>query len=304
MRALPPLGLGCAAFAVLGPDTDDAAVASLLDRAFTAGIRYIDTAPLYGGGRAEDLIGRALAGRDLPVAVSTKVGYAGPIPYGGRQAPGDRRQDFSRAAIEAGIAASLRRLRREYLDIVFLHDPGNHLGIATGEAIDALERLRDEGVIGAIGVGTTSVALAAEILTRIPLDVLLLAGRYTLVDRSGLGVLDTCAARGVAVITGGVFNSGLLAVDRPALGGPFDYAPAPPQIIARAAAAHRLCEAAGVPLKAAALQFARRHPAVAATLLGPRTLAEFDELLAQDVVHVPEALWADLDAAYDRPEPT
>jgi D-threo-aldose 1-dehydrogenase len=304
MIGLPETGIGCAALSILSPETGDDAVVEMLVHAHERGLRYFDVAPLYGGGRGEVLLGQALARMRGAAMVSTKVGYAGAIPYGGRQAPEDRRKDFSRAAIEQGISDSLRRLNRDYVDVAFLHDPADGLEIIAGEALPALERLRREGLIRGIGVGTTNVATANAVLDRMPIEVLLLAGRWTLIDRTGAAVVARCQAEGVELVAGGVFNSGLLAAERPATGGTFDYGPAPGRMIARADAAHRLCEAAGIPLKAAALQFARRHGGVTSTLLGPRTRGELDELLALLAVPIPDSLWDALDRLEVRGEPS
>jgi D-threo-aldose 1-dehydrogenase len=299
MIRLPALGVGCAALSIDSPETGDEAAVDLLVHAHACGVRCFDAAPLYGGGRAEVLLGRALARMPGPVCVSTKVGYTGAIPYGGRQAPQDRRKDFSAAAVERSIEDSLRRLNREAVDIVFLHDPDGDLDAITRQALPTLERLRAQGLVRALGVGTTRVAMAQAALERWPLDVLLLAGRWTLIDRSGEAIVARCQALGVQLVAGGVFNSGLLAADRPAQGGHFDYAPAAEPMRDRADRAQRLCLAAGLPLKAAAVQFARRHPGVTTTLLGPRTRSEFDELVTLLASTVPPVLWAQIDSLFD-----
>lgn len=295
MIRLPDLGVGCAALSIVSPETGDEAAVDLLVHAYDCGVRCFDVAPLYGGGRGEVLLGRALARMPGPVIVSTKVGYTGAIPYGGRQAPQDRRKDFSAASIERSIGESLQRLNRDAVDVVFLHDPDGDLDAITRQALPTLERLRAQGLVRALGVGTTRVNAARAALDRWPVDVLLLAGRWTLIDRSGGDIVERCRVMGVQLVAGGVFNSGLLAADRPAQGGNFDYAPAPASMMERADRAQNLCMAAGLPLKAAAVQFTRRHPGVTTTLLGPRTRAEFDELVALLAPAVPPALWAQLD---------
>ncbi len=292
---LPSLGIGCAALSILSPDTGDEAAVEMLVGAYDSGVRYFDVAPLYGGGRGEVLLGTALAHFKQPVMVSTKVGYVGEIPYGGRLAHQDRQKNFSRAAIEQSVTTSLRRLKRDAIDVVFLHDPIADLDGLSKEALPALEDLLAQGLIRGIGVGTTNVAAANAILDRFAVSVMLLAGRFTLIDRSGEKVLERCRLKGVQLVVGGVFNSGLLAADQPSAGANFDYAPAPLEMIRRADAAQRLCLAAGIPLKAAAAQFARRHPAVTTTLLGPRTLHEFNELIALLALPITPSLWEDLD---------
>lgn len=296
MVLLPDIGLGCAALAIETPQTGDDEVVELLVRAHAYGIRYFDVAPLYGGGRGEVLLGRALTRMAPGVIVSTKVGYAGDIPYGGRQPPSERRKDFSRGAIEQGLEASLRRLGRDMVDIVFLHDPPGGEETTTRDALATLRRLSDQGLIRCIGIGTTNVATAASIVECLPNGVLLLAGRYTLVDRTGEAVIGSCSAAGVQLVAGGIFNSGLLAAVRPGEGATFDYAPARAPMVARAEAALRVCAARGIPMKAAALQFARRNPSVATTLLGPRTRDELDELLRLLALPVPPPVWDALDA--------
>jgi D-threo-aldose 1-dehydrogenase len=297
MIKLPAVGVGCAALSITTAETGDDAVIALLLRAYESGIRYFDVAPLYGGGRGEELLGRALARMGKDVVVSTKVGYVGAMPYGGRQAPEDRCKDFSGAAIERGVEESLRRLKRDAIDILFLHDPtGDPVDIAM-RAMPTLDRLYRQGLIKSIGVGTGHVATAKAALEHLPMHHLLLAGRYTLIDRSGAHIIDRCRDKGVRLIAGGVFNSGLLASDRPSDGGNFDYAPANPQTRAIAEAARHACALAGVSLKAAAAQFARRNLGVTTTLLGPRTIEELDELLALWTAHIPPSLWDYLDGS-------
>ena len=291
---LPLIGVGCAALSIVSPQTGDEDAVELLVHAHARGVRYFDVAPLYGGGRGEVLLGRALARMPAPVIVSTKVGYAGAIPYGGRQAPEERRKDFSQAAIETSLAHSLRRLNRDSVDIAFLHDPDGDWGLIAKEAVRALLQLREQGLIRCIGVGTTKPEVAHAVLDRLPVEVLLLAGRWTLLDRSGEAVIERCRNRGIQLVAGGIFNSGLLAVDQPSQGGPFDYAPAPAEKLARAAALQALCAAAGVSLKAAAAQFPRRHPGVTTTLLGPRTRQEIDELFDLLDLPIPPSLWPGL----------
>lgn len=295
MTRLHGLGVGCAALAVRSPATEDDAVVELLVHAHASGVRCFDVAPLYGGGRGEVLLGRALARMDGPVTISTKVGYVGDIPYGGRQPPQERRKDFSPSAIERSLEQSLRRLGRDRVDWLFLHDPEEDLGPIERFAWPTLQRLSDQGLVGGIGVGTTRVAAAHAALDRLPVACLLLAGRWTLLDRTGSSVVDRCRARGVPLVAGGVFNSGLLAADRPAEGGTFDYAPAAAPMLARAGQAQRMCLAAGVSLKAAALQFPSTHDGVTTTLLGPRTRQELDELLALWQTRVQASFFAELD---------
>jgi D-threo-aldose 1-dehydrogenase len=295
MGDLPKIGVGCAALSISSEETSDEAAIATLIRAYEAGIRYFDVAPLYGGRRGEVLLGTALRHMKVSPIISTKVGYAGEIPFGGRQAPEERRKDFSVNAITGSITDSLRHLNREKIDIVYLHDPSGDLELIFRESIPALERLRSQGTIGAIGVGTTNIEHAAAILDRFSINFMLLAGRWTLIDRTGESIIERCQSLGVGLVAGGVFNSGILAADQPENGSKFDYGPAPAAMVARALMIHRLCAAAGVSLKAAAVQFAGRHPGVSTTLLGPRTRDELDELLTLLAVPVPQSLWVEID---------
>ena len=313
--AVPSLGLGTAAFGGLYAHVEVAETEAVVRRALAAGVTYLDTAPQYGHGTSERRVGRALAGLagldGLPadVVLSTKVGrLVVPRPGGTESAgegifvdapPSDVVFDFSPAGLERSLEASLERLGVPRVDVVYLHDPDDHVEQALTEAFGVLRRWRAEGVVGAIGVGMNQSAVPTRFVRECDPDVVLLAGRWTLLDRSGgADLLPACAERGASVVVGGVFNSGVLADPRP--GARFDYAPASPATIARARALSDACERRGVPLKAAALQFPLRHPAVACVLTGARSEGELSESLAMLDVEVPEALWAELDAIAER----
>ncbi len=291
MLALPRLGLGMAAPATLGPDTPDDAVVALVKRAHARGIEWFDTSPLYGSGRSEDLLGRALS--ESPVRLSTKAGYVLTAPWG-TNAPGEaRRQDFGTSAIDASVAASLKRLGRTRIDLVLLHDPDKHLDAAADQAFPALQRLKDQGVIGAIGVGVNRAENALALLARIPLDAVLIAGRLTLLDWSAtFELLPACRAKNVAIIAAGVLNSGIL-------GGhaKFHYGPPPPETLARTALLAEICADHGTSLKAAAFHYPARHAGVSMTLIGARTAAELDETLDLLETPLPEGVWRDLENA-------
>ncbi len=291
MIALPRLGLGMAAPATLGPDTQDKAVVDLVKRAIARGIEWFDTSPLYGSGRSEDLLGRALEG--TPVHLSTKAGYVLTAPWG-TNAPGDaRRQDFSAKSIEASVIASLKRLGRERLDLVLLHDPDQYLDAAADQAFPALQRLKDQGVISAIGIGVNRAETALALLTRVPLDAVLIAGRLTLLDASAaFELLPACRARHVAIIAAGVLNSGILGGQ-----SKFHYRPPSAETITRVERLSAICADHRTTLKAAAFHYPARHPGVTMTLIGARTVVELDETLALLAVTPPEALWRDLEAA-------
>jgi D-threo-aldose 1-dehydrogenase len=299
------LGLGGAPMGGLfTPVPEDAAFATIR-RALEHGMRYVDTAPHYGAGRGEELFGRVLTG--LPRAsytVSTKVGrllvplapgeppelegFADPPPY-------KRRWDWRREGILRSLETSLDRLGLDRVEIVYLHDPDDHEDEVYATAYPALAALRDEGVIGAIGAGMNQTAMLTRFVERLDIDVVLCAGRYTLLDRTAeRDLLPACLRRGVSVVVGGVYNSGLLADPRP--GATFNYAPAAEQLVERARELRDACESYGVPLRAAALQFPLRHPAVASVLVGCRTPDEVDDNMEMFAGDVPEALWTDLTA--------
>lgn len=301
------LALGGAAIGGLyTPVPEDAALATVR-RALEQGMRYVDTAPHYGAGRSEERLGRALAEAGVPRAsytVSTKVGrllvplaegeppelegFADPPPY-------RRRWDWSRDGILRTLEASLRRLGLDRVDIVYLHDPDDHEDEVYATAFPALAALRDEGVVGAIGAGMNQSAMLTRFVERLDLDVVLCAGRYTLLDRSAeRDLLPACVRRGVSVVIGGVYNSGLLADPRP--GATFNYAPAAGPLLERARELRDACVAYGVPLRAAALRFPLRHPAVASVLVGCRTPGEVDDNVEMFARDIPDSLWTDLTA--------
>ncbi|GAB3472827.1 aldo/keto reductase [Nocardiopsis coralliicola] len=307
------LSLGTAPLGGLYTAVDREAALATVGAALDAGVSYVDTAPHYGLGRAEELLGAALAGRARP-AVSTKVGRRlrplrpgeEPEPEGFAAPPPRRRVwDFSRAGVRAALEESLERLGLDRVDIVYLHDPDvrpEHEREVYETAYPALAQLRDQGVVGAIGAGMNQAAMLTRFVERLDLDAVLCAGRYTLLDGSALhGLFPACQRRGTSVVVGGVFNSGLLADPRP--GARFDYAPAPPHLVERAAELQRTCAAYGVPLRAAALRYAAAHPAVASVLVGCRSAAEVRENAAAWSQPVPGALWDALALPGPRPSP-
>lgn len=295
------VGLGCAALGNLYSPVAEADAAATVEAAWDRGVRFFDTAPLYGHGLSEQRLGRALAAfpRDETV-LCTKVGRV-LVPA---EDPGETifadvppvrpHFDFSAAGVEASLGASLDRLGVDRLDVVHVHDPDDHLEQVAAETSPALSRWRDEGVVGAVGLGTNVPETASFLLDRVELDWLLLAGRYTLLDRSGAAVLDRCASLGVRVIAAGVFNSGLLA--DPSEGAHFFYEAAPADVLARARDLAASCARFSVPLAAAAIQFPLRHPAVTLVLPGARSAREIETDLDFLDVAIPEELWAELDA--------
>ena len=284
---------------------DDEQALSAIERAWSRGVRYFDTAPHYGLGLSERRLGRAL--RDLPrdeFVLSTKVGRllvprAAPRAHDdeGFVVPGDleRRWDFSTDGVARSLEESRDRLGIEHIDILLAHDPDQAWNTAARDGLRALAELRSAGEVAAIGIGTNATEGLVELIDEGALDVVMLAGRYTLLDHvAGLPVLEAATRRGVAVVVAGVYNSGLLATTRPAEGARFDYRVADADKVARAHRIADVCEAHGVDLPSVAIDFARRHPAVASVVIGVQSPTEVDENVERFGVEVPDALWRDL----------
>jgi len=297
----PRVGVGCASLGTPEPQLSDRDAEAVIAAALHRGIRFFDVAPLYGGGVAEERLGRALGAlpRDqytlcTKTGVTRAWGTTAMPPHAKR-----RRQfdvwDYSARATRDSVERSLARLGVARLDVVHLHDVEHHLD-ACLEAHAELVRLRDEGVVGAIGIGSNLATPVRRLLDRAHFDTFLLAGCYTLLDQSGADVLDVARARGMRVIVGGVFNSGVLAT-WPQPAPTYAYSPADTIIRERTARIAGVCADHGVPLAAAALQFAASHPAAGTVLIGPRSLAELDANLAAWTFDIPPALWTDLAAA-------
>jgi D-threo-aldose 1-dehydrogenase len=281
---------------------DDGAALATLDAAWAAGIRAFDTAPHYGVGLSEQRLGRFLAGRPRDQYVlCTKVGRL-LVPSGGDAEGTDgfygtprltRVRDYSRDGVLASLEDSLGRLGTDHIDIALIHDPDDYGTQALDEAYPALAGLRAEGVIGAVGLGMNQTEMLEWFLPRADLDCVLVAGRYTLLDtRAAASLLPQCARRGVAVLAGGVFNSGVLADPRP--GATYDYRPAPPELVDRARRIGAACARRGIPLGAAALRFTLRHPAVTAAVVGARRPEEIREDAGYLSASLPGALFDEL----------
>ncbi|WP_433496573.1 aldo/keto reductase [Sphaerimonospora sp. CA-214678] len=298
---LGPYGLGTGPLGGLFAPVSEEQAEQTLAAAWRAGIRYFDTAPHYGAGLAERRLGRFLRG--LPdgaaeAVVSTKVGRV-LVPGEGEDEgfPGRtgylRVRDYSRDGVLRSLEDSLRRTGLDRFDLVLIHDPDDHWEQAAGQAYPALAELRDQGVVGAIGAGMNQAEMLTRFVRETDLDAVLVAGRYTLLDRSAAReLLPECERRGVAVIVGGVFNSGVLAG-----GTTYDYDAVPPETLARVRELGRACASYGVPLPAAALRFPHRHPAVTTVLIGARSAAEVGEDLDFAATPVPGELWGELDHA-------
>jgi D-threo-aldose 1-dehydrogenase len=285
---LGSLGLGTAPLAGLYEPVDDDTAQDVVERALELGIRYFDTAPYYGSGLAEARLGAALSGKPRDeYVVSTKVGrllQPGASDWHGAYF------DFSADAALRSLDGSLERLGLDRIDVALVHDPDDHYDEALAGAFRALAQLRDEGVVRAIGVGMNQTAMLARFAREADPDCFLVAGRYTVLDRSAAEeLLPLCEERRIGVIAGGAFNSGVLAG-----GTTFDYETAPADVVARVAELRETCARHGVPLAAAALQFPRRHPSVANVLVGCRTVAEVEEDVHLFELDLPATLWEEL----------
>jgi D-threo-aldose 1-dehydrogenase len=305
--SLTGLGFGASVIGNLYQVTPVQDATAAVDAAWEAGIRYFDTAPHYGLGLSERRLGAALRGRPRDeYVISSKVGrllVPNEEPRGvdteGFVVRDDlRRQwDFSRDGVLRSIEDSLERTGLDRLDIVYLHDPDDHWRQAAEEAMPTLAELRDQGVIGAIGAGMNQSALLARFLRETAADVVMLAGRYTLLDQSALDdVLPAARELGKSVVAAGVFNSGLLSLDRPVEGLKYDYQNAPPDLIARARAIAQVCEAHGTTLPAAAIAFAWTCPSIINVTLGMRTPEQVVRNVKLQDQRVPDGLWQELRA--------
>ncbi len=305
---LTALGLGAAQGGNLFHATTDEDFAAVVGTAWDAGIRYFDTAPHYGLGLSEHRLGAALRGRPRDdYVISTKVGrllVPSPEtahlrdPEGFDVAATHRRQwDFSRDGVRRSLEASLTRTGLDRIDVVYLHDPDEHWRQAATEAVPALTQLRDEGVIGAVGAGMNQSAMLTRFVEETDVDLVMCAGRFTLLEQGALhDLLPAAQRRGTGVVIAGVYNSGLLASPRPPAGATYNYRPAPPELIHRATRIAAVCEAHGVTLPEAALAYVRAHPAVVATVVGVHDRAQVTETVHRAAAAVPDALWSALGA--------
>ena len=308
------LSFGGAPLGAVGDRLTDADVQAIVQRAWQGGLRYFDTAPLYGHGLSEKRLGAVL--RELPrdeFVLSTKVGRLLVPEAQGERFPGMRdaeplaiRYDYSRDAVRRSLASSLERLGLDRVDILLCHDidvwthgdaqPGIFEAARNG-ALPALRELREEGVVRAIGLGVNEWQVCSRVLDEMDVDCFLLAGRFTLLEQEPLAeFLPQCVQRQVSVIIGGPYNSGILATDNPRR-ATYDYKPAPEHLLRKAAAIRRLCQDHGVDPRAAALQYPLRHPAVATVIPGVWAVREVEENLALFATDIPDALWQDLAAA-------
>ncbi|ARF59168.1 aldo/keto reductase [Streptomyces gilvosporeus] len=302
------LGLGGAAIAGLYRPVDEDSAAATVEAAWDVGIRYFDTAPHYGLGVSERRLGAVLRTKSRSqYVISTKVGRllepydaegsdtgsaTGSDLANGFAVPATHRRvwDFSADGVRRSLEESLTRLGLDRIDLALIHDPDDHGEQAFHEAYPALERLRSEGMVGAIGAGMNQTAMLTRFLIDTDVDAVLCAGRYTLLEQPALAeLLPAAANRGKSVIIGGVLNSGILA--HPVPGATYNYSAAPGELLERALRMREVTEAYGVPLRAAALHFPFGHPAVASVLTGARSAAEVRDAATLLNAPVPADAW-------------
>ena len=300
------LSFGGAVIGNLFTEVSDEQAEEALSVSYEAGIRYFDTAPHYGLGLSEHRMGRFLSGLDRSsVTLSTKVGrlirpnpnYAGGQDTLGFAVSGKlhREVDYSYDATMRSLEESLERLQTDYVDLVFVHDSDDHESEALEGAFPALEKLRSEGVIRSYGAGMNQSAMLTRFIQRTNLDVVMLAGRFSLLEQPALeDLLPLAQSKGISVVAAGVFNSGILAREYPPDGSHYNYDIAPADILAKARELARVCGEHGYSLPQVAAQFPLTHPAVSVVCLGARNgdqalrnAALFDEL-------IPEQFYRDL----------
>lgn len=268
----------------------DAQARATVETAFDVGINYIDTSPRYGLGRSEEYVGQVVPHKERDSFVlSTKVGrLLDPDAKGGWY------WDFSGDGVRKSLESSLKRLKLDRADILFIHSPDNHFDVAMAEAYPALSEMRSSGMIKAFGVGMTDSHKLLRFAQEGDFDCFLLAGRYTLLDQSALKeFLPYCYAHNIGIILGGAYNSGILASDL----GPdakYDYRVAPPEMLEMARRIRDVCVRYNVPLKAAALQFVLAHPAVTTVIPGSSYPEHVHENVAMIQCDIPAQLWEDL----------
>jgi D-threo-aldose 1-dehydrogenase len=297
------LSLGMAPLGNLFKAVSDEAAEEAVETAWSSGIRFYDTAPLYGHGLAEKRLGNVLRHKPREsFTLATKVGRllrADALPEPGQSfvdtPPVNPTFDFSYDATMRSLEESLERLGLDRVDILHIHDPDDHFDEALAGAYRALDQLRSEGVIGAVGAGMNQWQMLSRFAEEADFDCFLLAGRYTLLDQSALdGLMPLAAERGIAIIAAGVFNSGVLAEPRP--DARFNYQQAPPALIEKARRIAAVCERHGVPLKTAAVQFPIAHPAVPTVLVGSRSATQVGQNVRGFETPIPGQLWAELKA--------
>lgn len=295
------LSLGTAAFGGLYTSVSEADCSDTILTALDQGINFIDTAPHYGKGVSERRIGRALADRDRSTfVISTKIGRL-LLPsesdideyFMDADNTVERKFDFSASGVRQSLEASLERLGIDSFDILFIHDPDENADVAILEAYPELDRMRSEGIIKAIGVGMNQCEIPTRIMRETDIDMVLIAGRYSLLDQQALNeLLPTALERNVDVIAAGVFNSGILA--NPVKGATYDYMPASDELLAKAVRIREVLDGHQISLVSAALQFPLRHPAVKSVLAGCRSGAEVTTNIQAFNSSIENKVWDDL----------
>jgi len=309
------IGLGLAPLGNLYRTVSDGEARDTVETAVELGIRYFDTAPYYGFGLSERRAGDALRGKP-EVVISTKAGrllkpiagvdrsvercgFVSPMPF-------EPVYDYTHDGILRSHEQSLQRLGLGHIDILLIHDIGKLTHgerhgerltqLIDGGGLNALRRLREEKAVSAIGVGVNEIDICLDLMDRAELDVLLLAGRYTLLEQGAINdLLPRCTAAGVSLVIGGPFNSGILATGAAAADPPrYNYGPAPAEVRERVRCLEAVCGSHGVPLPAAALQFPLAHPSVAAVIPGFASADEVRTGIAHFLTPIPHSLWSDL----------
>ena len=302
---LPVLGFGGSAIGNLFRAVSNEDAARTIEAAWVAGIRYFDTAPHYGLGLSERRLGETLRAHPRhEYLVSTKVGRL-LVPAGTMTDRDDegfevaathhRVRDYSADGVRRSIEASLERLGLDRIDIVLIHDPDDHADEAIEHAAPALSALRAEGTIRSYGAGMNQSALLTRIVCETDADVVMVAGRYNLLDQTAARDLFPAArCRGVSVINAGVFSSGLLGLAWPSPDATYDYRPASTALVERAQHLARICQRFGLDLPAVALAFAAGHPSAASVVVGLRSPEEVADVVRRKAQPIPEGIWAAL----------
>lgn len=306
---LPTLGYGAANVGNLFRALTDDEAWAVLEAAWDSGIRYFDTAPHYGLGLSERRLGAFLQTKPRDEFIlSTKAGrLLRPNPEhqaGGLDTDNDffvpddlrREWDFTEAGIRTSIAESLERLGLDRIDLLYLHDPErNDLDLAIAEAFPAMEAVRDEGVVGAIGVGSMVTDALARSVRDADLDLIMVAGRYTLLEQpAAADVLPACAERETGIVAASVFNSGLLAQTEPKRDGRYEYGQLPEELWNRLVRIAEVCKDHGVPLPAAAIQFPLQASVVRSVVVGGSRPAQLKQNAEYAALEIPADLWAEL----------
>ncbi|MCI0438198.1 MAG: aldo/keto reductase, partial [Chloroflexi bacterium] len=265
--------------------------------ALKIGVRYFDTAPLYGVGESEMRFGKALSGVDRDsFVISTKVGRVlHPVEPGSAQMTWSF--DFSRRGAQRSFKESLERLGMERIDILLIHDPDNHYPQALTQAFPVLMELRAQGLVKAIGAGMNQWEMELKFAKEGDFDCFLLAGRYTLLEQTSLSeFLPYCVEKKISIVAGGPYNSGILAADNLSPSATYNYQSSPPAVVEKARKIRAVCDRHNVPMKAAALQFILAHPALASVIPGARSAKELEENFEMVKRPIPAAFWAELKA--------